>query len=90
MMRYFPNANYLLIAAQEVAHGMALKNFKAAHANVEHELCAASALDSEIHFDATDPMGGWLRPRRSQGTISLCLLPRSMISSRTRTCTARF
>jgi len=58
MMRYFPNAKYLLIEAQESAHGAALQRFKAAHPNVEYELCAAGAYDSEIHFDASDPLGG--------------------------------
>jgi FkbM family methyltransferase len=58
MMRYFPKAKYLLIEAQEGAHGAALEKFKAGHANVEYELCAAGAQDGEIHFDASDPMGG--------------------------------
>jgi FkbM family methyltransferase len=58
MMRHFPNAKYLLIEAQEAAHGAALGKFKAAHPNVEYELCAAGAEDGEIHFDASDPMGG--------------------------------
>jgi len=58
MMRYFPKAKYLLIEAQEAAHGASLGKFKAGHANVEYELCAAGAEDGEIHFDASDPMGG--------------------------------
>jgi FkbM family methyltransferase len=58
MMRYFPNTKYLLIEAQGAAHGAALAKFKAAHPNVEYELCAAGAQEGEIHFDATDPMGG--------------------------------
>jgi FkbM family methyltransferase len=58
MMRYFPDAKYLLIEAQEAAHGAALRSFKAAHPNVEFELCAAGDRDGEIHFDASDPMGG--------------------------------
>ncbi len=58
MMRHFPNAKYLLVEAQEAAHGAALQRFKAAHSNVEYELCAAGAHDGEIHFDASDPMGG--------------------------------
>jgi len=58
MMRYFPNAKYLLIEAQEAAHGAALQTFKAAHANVEYELCAAGDCEGDIHFDASDPVGG--------------------------------
>jgi FkbM family methyltransferase len=57
-MRHFPNARYLLIEAQETAHGAALQRFKATHPNVEYELCAAGAHDGQIHFDASDPMGG--------------------------------
>src|ERR1700687_2028395 len=40
MMRHFPKASYLLIEAQEVAHGAALARFKAVHPNVQYELCA--------------------------------------------------
>jgi len=58
MMRYFPNAKYLLVEAQEAAHGAALQRFKAAHPNVEYELCAAGDREGEIYFDASDPMGG--------------------------------
>lgn len=58
MMQHFPRAKYLLIEAQEAAHGATLRTFKAAHPNAEYELCAAGAHDGEIHFDATAPMGG--------------------------------
>jgi FkbM family methyltransferase len=58
MMQHFPNAKYLLIEAQEAPHGAALRSFKAAHPNVEYELCAAGVHEGEIHFDATAPMGG--------------------------------
>jgi FkbM family methyltransferase len=58
MMHHFPKAQYLLIEAQEAAHGTALQRFKAAHSNVDFELCAAGDHDGEIHFDASDPMGG--------------------------------
>jgi FkbM family methyltransferase len=57
-MHYFPDAKYLLIEAQEAAHGAALERFKAAHRNVEYELCAAGACEGQIHFDASDPLGG--------------------------------
>jgi FkbM family methyltransferase len=58
MMRHFPNANYLLVEAQKTAHGAALEEFKAAHLNVEYELCAAGAYDGQIQFDASDALGG--------------------------------
>ena len=58
MMRHFPKANYLLIEAQAPAHAEALKKFKATHTNVDYELCAAGDHEGEIHFDASDPMGG--------------------------------
>jgi FkbM family methyltransferase len=58
MMRYFPNAKYLLIEAQEAAHSAALHRFKTARANVDYELCAAGDREGEIYFDASDSMGG--------------------------------
>jgi len=57
-MPYFPDARYLLIEAQEKAHGASLRRFKASHAGVEYELCAAGNREGEIFFDATDPFGG--------------------------------
>jgi len=58
MMQHFPNANYLLVEAQEATHGAALKRFQATHSNVRYELCAAGDHDGEIHFDASGPFGG--------------------------------
>ncbi|HEY2460735.1 MAG TPA: FkbM family methyltransferase [Candidatus Acidoferrum sp.] len=58
VMKYFPEANYLLVEAQEAAHGLALKEFKATHGNVDYALCAAGNRDGQIHFDADRPLGG--------------------------------
>ena len=58
IMQYFPSANYLLIEAQERAHGAALQRFKADHPNVVCEICAAGDREGKIHFDATEPFGG--------------------------------
>jgi FkbM family methyltransferase len=58
LMRYFPRANYLLVEAQEAAHGPALEKFKKAHPNVRVELCAAGNREGEIQFDASDPFAG--------------------------------
>jgi FkbM family methyltransferase len=58
MMHHFPNANYLLVEAQEATHGAALKRFQATHSNVKYEFCAAGDRDGEIHFEASGPFGG--------------------------------
>jgi FkbM family methyltransferase len=57
-MQHYPGANYLLVEAQEAAHGGALEAFKAAHPNVSYALCAAGDRDGEIYFDASSPIGG--------------------------------
>lgn len=58
MMHHFPNANYLLVEAQEATHGAALQKFQATHSNVKYEFCAAGDHDGEIHFEASGPFGG--------------------------------
>jgi FkbM family methyltransferase len=58
MMQHFPNANYLLVEAQEATHAAALKRFQANHSNVRYEFCAAGDHDGEIHFEASGPFGG--------------------------------
>jgi hypothetical protein len=58
MMPHFPNANYLLVKAQEATHGAALKRFQATHSNVTYEFLAARDHDGEIHFEASGPFGG--------------------------------
>jgi len=62
LMRYFPQASYLLVEAQEAAHGDALRRFKAAHTNVDYVLAAAGDRDAEVHFDASEPFGGVASP----------------------------
>ena len=62
VMQYFPLATYLLIEAQKQVHGPGLEKFKASHANIAYELCAAGDHDGEIHFDASEPFGGVASP----------------------------
>src|SRR5437660_11577163 len=38
MMKHYPGVRYLLIEAQEAAHGDSLRRFKATHANVDYAL----------------------------------------------------
>jgi FkbM family methyltransferase len=58
MMQHFPRAKYLLVEAQEKAHGAGLQQFAARHANVEYVLCAAGDRAGEIQFDASGAFGG--------------------------------
>jgi FkbM family methyltransferase len=58
MMGYYPEARYLLIEAQEKAHGLMSRKFQAEHKNVTLEFCAAGNKKGEINFDAADPFGG--------------------------------
>jgi FkbM family methyltransferase len=58
MMQHYPAARYLLIEAQAAAHGEMLRRFQAEHASVVYELCAAGNRKGQIHFDASDPIGG--------------------------------
>ena len=58
MMKYLPKAKYLLVEAQQAAHGEKLKRFVALHPNTEYALCAAGDREGEIDFDASDPFGG--------------------------------
>ena len=54
----FPDARYLLIEAQGPAHRTALERFARAKSNVDFVVAAAGDREGEIHFDATDPLGG--------------------------------
>ena len=54
----FPDARYLLIEAQGRAHGTALERFARGKPNVDFVVAAAGDKEGEIHFDATDPLGG--------------------------------
>jgi FkbM family methyltransferase len=62
LMHHFPKAEYLLVEAQSAAHGEALRQFKATHANVDYVLAAAGDRDAEVYFDASDPFGGVASP----------------------------
>jgi FkbM family methyltransferase len=62
LMKHYPHARYLLVEAQEEAHGDGLRRFKAAHANVEYVLSAAGDREGEIYFDASAPFGGQASP----------------------------
>ena len=56
-MGYYPEARYLLIEAQEKAHGLMSRKIQAEHRNVTLEFCAAGNKKGEINFDAADPFG---------------------------------
>ncbi len=56
-MSFFPNANYLLVEAQE-GHTKALENFKKEFANVDFVLAAAGLKSGTIYFDDSDLFGG--------------------------------
>jgi FkbM family methyltransferase len=57
LMKFYPNADYLLIEAQSV-HEPELKQFCELHSNARYVLAAAGAEESEIFFDSGDPFGG--------------------------------
>ena len=57
-LRRFPKADYLLIEAQSDPHEAGLREFKAGHSNVDYVIAAAGNRVGEIHFDASDPLGG--------------------------------
>jgi FkbM family methyltransferase len=57
-LRSFPNAAYLLIEAQGVAHGEALRELSARRHGVDYVIAAAGDREGSIHFDAADPFGG--------------------------------
>jgi FkbM family methyltransferase len=69
-MKFFPNAQYLLIEAQQV-HEPQLKAFTAAHANAQYILKAAGEKPSTIYFDATDPFAGQARTEAAPGLIEI-------------------
>ena len=56
-MKLFPDANYLLVEAQE-GHKPALEEFKNTRDNVDYVLAAAGAKKGTIYFDAGDLFGG--------------------------------
>lgn len=56
-MKVFPDANYILVEAQD-GHKSALEEFKHAYANVDYVLAAAGSEKGTIYFDAGDLYGG--------------------------------
>jgi len=56
-IRFYPDADYLLIEAQDV-HLDGLNAFKKEHAKVDYVLAAAGNKEGEIYFDVSDPFGG--------------------------------
>jgi FkbM family methyltransferase len=56
--RYWPDAAYLLIEAQQAPHEAALKALKLRTPRLDYVLAAAGGRIGSIHFDASDPFGG--------------------------------
>jgi FkbM family methyltransferase len=56
-MKYLPNAQYLLIEAQE-AHRQALEMFKAENNQVTYVIAAAGSKEGSVYFDNTGLFGG--------------------------------
>jgi len=57
MMKFYPNAQYLLIEAQE-CHQPELNTFIASYRNAKYVLSAAGQEVGNIYFDAGNPFGG--------------------------------
>lgn len=56
-LKYFPDARYLLIEAQE-PHRKGLEAFTQKYKNVEFEMAAAGEKEGKIYFDNSDLFGG--------------------------------
>lgn len=56
-MDFLPNANYLLIEAQD-AHRSSLEKFKSRHRNADFVIAAAGAREGTLFFDNSDLLGG--------------------------------
>lgn len=69
-LRYFPDANYLLVEAQN-CHAEALQAFASAHANARVVMAAAGAEKGMIYFDASDPFGGQASGNEIPGSVSI-------------------
>jgi FkbM family methyltransferase len=70
-MRHFPRARYLLVEAQEDAHGDALRRFAADHRGVEIAMAAAGDREGTVTFDVSSPFGGGVAPARRDGGGSI-------------------
>lgn len=60
-MTYYPDAHYVLIEAQEQAHGDDLRSFAAVHPQCTPVFAAAGDHQGTIHFNTTDARGGLAR-----------------------------
>lgn len=69
-MKFFPNAQYLLIEAQQV-HEPHLKAFTAAHPNAQYVLKAGGEKPGAIYFDAADPFAGQAHTQAAPGLIEI-------------------
>ena len=69
-MKFFPDAQYLLIEAQQV-HEPRLKAFTAAHANAQYVLMAAGEKPGAIYFDDADPFAGQARTEAAPGLVEI-------------------
>lgn len=69
-MRHFPDAQYLLIEAQEV-HKTALDEFVRRHPNAAYVLKAAGERPGMIYFDADAPLAGQAATVERPGLISV-------------------
>jgi FkbM family methyltransferase len=69
-MRFFPDANYLLVEAQS-CHADALRAFANAYTRSCIVMAAAGAEKGTIFFDASDPFGGQASQKEEGGKISV-------------------
>lgn len=71
-MRFFPDANYLLVEAQS-CHADALRAFVKEHTRSRIVMAAAGAEKGTIFFDASDPFGGQATQKEDNGKVSVPL-----------------
>jgi FkbM family methyltransferase len=67
-LRYFPDAHYLLLEAQD-CHADALRDFAVEYKNSRIVMAAAGAERGHVFFDASDPFGGQATEAEETGTI---------------------
>jgi FkbM family methyltransferase len=69
-LRFFPDANYLLVEAQN-CHADALRAFAETHTKSQIVMAAAGAGKGTIFFDASDPFGGQASQKEDKGKVSV-------------------
>jgi FkbM family methyltransferase len=72
-MKYFKNASYLLIEANNV-HKSQLDIFKQQHPNADYVLAAAGNQPGEIYFDDSDPFGGVASDKKADGKYKTVIM----------------